>query len=139
MRSTIEGIASHSIAKPDNTMAGKPTEKILRLGAERDTKPNPMLTNNKVMTTGKAISKPARYISALQLIILPINACDQKDAPMGNCRNDSSKMPNTIKCPPVVINTSVDRIVNKPAITGTFPKVGSIMLAMVSPIEPETS
>ena len=65
MRLTMLGIANHITTKPDNKMAGKPTEKIFKLGAARVMKPTPMFTNNNVMTTGKEISNAATTSTVL--------------------------------------------------------------------------
>jgi hypothetical protein len=56
MRLTMLGTANHITTKPANKMAGKPTEKMFKLGAARVMNPTPILTNNKVMTTGSEMS-----------------------------------------------------------------------------------
>ena len=62
-------LASDSIntRKPAMMVAGKPTEKMFRLGAARVTTPRPMLMNSSVTMTGKAVSKAPRKIIELQL------------------------------------------------------------------------
>ena len=102
-------------------------------------KPTPILTNNKVMTTGNEIKSAETNISAPQAVILPSSSCVNIDFPMGNKVKDSSNKPNTIKCPPIDKKTKVPRMVKNCEITGTLPNEGSTILAMDSPIEPETA
>jgi len=98
---------SHSTTNPAMSKAGKPTEKIFKLGAARVMKPTPMLTNNKVMTTGNEINSAETNINAPQAVILPSRSCVNIDLPIGNKVKDSSSKPNTIKCPPIDKNTKV--------------------------------
>ena len=73
-------------------------------------KPTPILTNNKVITTGKEINNAATNIMAPQAVILPNKSWVINTLPIGNKVNDSSNKPNTIKCPPIDKNTSVPKM-----------------------------
>ena len=83
MRPPIASMDTISTKKPAKIMAGKPTAKILRLGAARVTMPRPTLMKSKNTITGSAISKAPRNIMLLHCTTLPSITWLKIETPIG--------------------------------------------------------
>ena len=128
------GKAITSTANPAKTMAGKPTEKMFKLGAARVATPKPMLMNNSATMTGNAVSNAPKNNIELQAMTCFIDSVFNKCPPIGKLLKLSTTKFKSKACPPKPTKISVPKTNKNCEMTGTLPMLGSIMVAMDKPM-----
>ena len=119
---------------PAKIMAGKPTEKMFKLGAARVATPKPMLMNNKATITGRPVRSAPKNNMELQATNWRHAISPNKLPPMGRLVKLSTTKFRSMPWPPKPTKIKVP-ITNKNwLMTGTLPMLGSIMVAIDKPM-----
>ena len=130
----MPGKAKMRTPNPAKIMAGKPTEKIFKLGAARVATPNPMLMNSSATMTGKAVSRAPKNNMELQAMTCFMASVLMRLLPMGRLLKLSTTKFKSKAWPPKPTKMSVASTNKNWEITGTLPMLGSIMVAMDKPM-----